>query len=154
MKTFLMTVAAVLVSANAFATDYSSFSVTIGDGEPFVVDTGVSSGDFLSGAAGSPEDRAKAIIDDLVANDINVEHVVVDASLDDVLSGQLDDTIGQDSAIDFATDEAMNAYEDRIDAALETEQANSEIDDAYAASNAADHGISREQFEADYNASK
>lgn len=120
MKKIIMIATAALMTfgiSSAFASP-SSVSVTIGNGDPFVVDTGGLSSNLLGGDQSSPEARTATILDDLAANGIDVEHVGVDVSLDDVLDGHLDHTIGQNSAIDFVDDAARDAYEQAIDDAM------------------------------------
>ena len=53
------------------------------------------------------------------AEGIDADNVYTNIDIDDVVNGTLDDSIGIDSAIDFASEDARSAYEAAIDATVE-----------------------------------
>lgn len=109
MKKVLMTLAAVM-----FATQAHAVNVQIGSGDIIDIDTGGLNEDLLAGS-GSTAGQIGDLLDSLPGN---VENVVIGASIDDVIDGALDHTIGQDSAIDFVDEAAREAYEEKLNETL------------------------------------
>ena len=120
----------------------------IGGGMLFVkVDEAVAEVD-LDDLAGKSDEAQRDVVRVAIGKAIGVDYVVGDVTAQDVIDGQLDATIGHDTAIFDATQEAIEAYERDIFEVLVQE--NGGYDDSEAVKAAGGHSFA--EFCADENA--